>query len=239
MQSYATTVAQATGIARAQATASTVAQNQAAATASAHATAEVQATMIAQKNLYTRSTRGTPTIKTALIIDNRLNWDVYPTNDGGGCAFNANALHSSVFKKDFYVPCIAHATNYQNFALDIQMRILQGDEGGVIFRANAINKNFYSFRIRTDGTYTLVLTRNDGHITPLVYDKSSSIKTGRGQSNTLSLIARGSNFYLYINHQYVGSASDDTYTKGSLGVMAIDLQHRTHIAFNNLRVWRL
>jgi hypothetical protein len=239
MQSYATTVAQATSIALMQATASTVAQNQTTATANAQVTAQVQATMLAQQNLYAQSTRGKPTINTALKIDNGLNWDVYPTKDGGGCAFTANAYHSSVFQKNFYVPCITHSTSYQNFALDIQMRILQGNEGGVIFRADAMNKNFYSFRISTNGTYTLVQTRDDGHITPLVYDKSNFIKTGLGQSNTLSLIARGNNFYLYINHQYVGSASDNSYITGRIGFMAIDLQNGTDVAFNNLRVWRL
>ncbi|GCE19644.1 family 16 glycoside hydrolase [Dictyobacter kobayashii] len=230
---------QSSATARTQATQSAINQKWARATVAAQATAQAKATAIALKNIYVQSTSGQPVIDSSLLVQTSQKWDIYPTKDGGGCAFTDGALHSSVFQNGFYAPCIAHATHFQNFALEVQMTILQGDEGGIIFRSNNHDKNFYSFRLKTDGTYGLILTRNDGHTIPLVYDKSKLIRTGADQTNTLTIIARGDNIYLYINKQYVGSASDDTYEAGTIGVIALALNHGTTVAFNNLRVWQL
>lgn len=240
MHQYHTRVAQATHLAQQQATATIIAQNRAIATANAQATVQAKATVTAFQSMLTQSTHGTPTLATPLTFEDGPNWDIYPTQDGGGCAFTGNALHSSVFQANYYTPCIAHNTSYQNFALEIQLSFLQGDEGGVIIRSDTNGNNFYSFRIRrSDRTYAFVLTHDDGHATPLVNGNSSAIQSGTNQLNTLSLIARGSSFYLYINHQYIGSISDDTYRTGSLGVIALDRKNATDIAFTNLRVWKL
>jgi hypothetical protein len=240
MYQYHTSVAQATHSAQQQATATTVAQNRAQATANAQATVQAKATASAFQNVLVQSTHGTPTLATPLTFEDGPNWDIYPTQDGGGCAFTGNALHSSVFQANYYTPCIAHNTSYQNFALEIQLSFLKGDEGGVIIRSDTNGNNFYSFRIRrSDRTYAFVLTSDNGHATPLVNGNSTLIQTGINQLNTLSLVARDSTFYLYINHQYVGSISDDTFRTGSLGVIALDRKNATDIAFTNLRVWKL
>lgn len=239
MKRYNTSVAQATNTAQQQATATTLAQNKAIATANAQATVQAVATIMAFQNMLAQNTRGIPDISSPLAFEDGPNWDIYPTQDGGGCAFTNNALHSSVFQPDYYTPCLAHATNYQNFALEVQINIQRGDEGGIILRSDAASKNFYSFRIRSDGTYAFVLTHDNGHATLLVYDKSNLIKIGNNQVNTLSLIARGSNFYLYINQQYIGSTNDNSYSAGAIGVMALDHTNKTDCAFTNLRVWKL
>lgn len=233
-------------VANANATKSAVAQNKATAKASVHSTAQaqhsvaqVQATATSLQNLYTRSTSGPPALDTPLFFNSSAQWDIYPTKDGGGCAFSANALHSRAFQTNYYSPCIAHATSFQNFVLQIQMTIIKGDEGGIIFRSNSHDQDFYSFRMRNDGTYGLILTQNDGHTTPLIYDQSNLIKTGDGQTNTVTIIAQGNIFYLYMNKHYVGSASDSTYSTGSIGIMAVDRKNQTDVAFNNLRIWKL
>ncbi|GER88523.1 hypothetical protein KDW_26850 [Dictyobacter vulcani] len=213
--------------------------SKATAIAHAQATTYARASDSSQQKLYVQSTRGKPTFSSPLFFDTGDNWDIYPTKDGGGCTFTDNALHSSVFQDSYYAPCIAHDLHVQNFALEIQMTILKGEEGGVIFRSNANDKNFYSFRLRCDGTYGLILTRDDGHTTPLVYDKNTLIKNGNGKTNIVTIIARANIIYLYINKHYVGSASDNTYRAGSIGVLAVDRQKGTDVAFNNLRLWKL
>jgi len=210
-----------------------------AATQTPHKQSTAQATSIALQNLYTQSTSGHPILDTSLFYNSSAKWDIYPTQNGGGCAFTANALHSKALQANYYSPCIAHATNFHNFALEIQMTIMNGDEGGIIFRSNSHDQDFYSVRVRSDGTYGLLLTRNDGYTTPLIYDQSNLIKTGSGHTNTITIIARGDIFYLYMNKHYVGSASDSTYSSGSIGVMAVDRKNQTDVAFNNLRIWKL
>ncbi len=209
------------------------------ATVLSRATVQAQVTATAMEDILTRSTRRIPDINSSLAFQTTTNWDSYITQDGGGCAFRDNHYHASVFKQDFYTACIAHATNFNNVAIEVQMTIIRGNEGGLLFHSTNNDKNFYSFRLSSDGTYSLLLTQNDNHIVSLVYDKSTLIKTGTGQPNLLTIIAQGPNFYLYINRHFVASASDSTYTSGTLGLVAVDRTAGTDIAFSNLRVWRL
>jgi hypothetical protein len=55
----------------------------------------------------------------------------------------------------------------------------------------------------------------------------------------LTVIAQGNNIYLYINKQFVGSASDGTYGSGEIGFFASDTNNATDVAFSNARVWAL
>ncbi|GCE05579.1 hypothetical protein KDAU_29080 [Dictyobacter aurantiacus] len=222
-----------------QATQAAIRQKKAASTAAAQATVQAQATTTALQNLYTMSTRSRPAISAPLLFETGQKWDIYPTRDGGGCAFTPDGLHSSVFKTGSYAPCFAHATRFRNFALEMQMRIEKGDEGGIIFRSTNHDKSFYSFRIDRSGVYGLILTRGDGYAIPLIYDQSPFIKTGIGRTNTLTIIARDDNIYLYINRHYVGSASDNSYRIGTIGIMAVNRQHATVASFSNLHIWRL
>jgi hypothetical protein len=194
-------------------------------------------TTSSMQDLYKSRTSGKPDIHSLLAFQTDANWDVYPTQDGGGCAFMGNALHASVHAPNYYIPCIAHATNYHNFALQIDMKLLKGDEGGIIFRASNQNKNFYSFRIRSDGSYRLIKTKDETHATTLIYDTTPGLHTQPGQDNQLTVIVQDQHIFLYINQQFVSSTSDATYTAGSIGVIALDHQHETDVAFSNLDVW--
>ena len=221
------------------------ARNQATATAQAYAKAtatsqaQAQATTTALQNIYNRATNGTPALASSLAFQTGSNWDIYDATGGGGCGFTGGALHASIAQKNFYVPCFAHATNFGNFALEVQMTILKGDEGGLIFRANDATSQFYIFRVGHDGTYTLLVSKDNTHNTPIAYDKSAAIKVGFGQTNLLTVIAQGSNFYLYINKQFIGSTNDGSYTTGEIGIFAGNNGNPTDVAFSNIHVWTL
>ncbi len=223
----------------AQSTAIVHAQATAVANATATAQAHVQATATALQNIYNQATSGTPVLASSLAFQTGSNWDVYDAVGGGGCGFTGAALHASVFQKSYYVPCFAHATNFGNIALEVQMNIIQGDEGGLIFRANDVANQFYIFRVGHDGTYSLLVTRDNQHNTPILDDKSAAIKTGFGQTNLLTVIAQGSTISLYINKQFVGSTTDGSYARGEIGVFAGNGGHPTDVAFSNIRVWTL
>jgi hypothetical protein len=227
--------AHAKATAAAQATATGQAYAQATATAQAHA----KATASALQSTFTQATSRTPALNSSMDVQDGANWDVYNAVGGGGCAFVSGALHSSISQKQFYVPCFAHATNFSNFIFDVQMTIVKGDEGGVIFRGNDAASKFYYFRVGRDGIYTLNVSKDDKNSAPILFDTSSAIKTGAGQTNQLRVVAQGHNIYLYINQQFVGSTSDPSYNAGEIGVFAGDNQHATDVAFSNARVWPL
>ena len=119
------------------------------------------------------------------------------------------------------------------------MTILKGDEGGLIFRANDMNSKFYYFRIGRDGIYSLNISKDDKHSTPIAFDTSAAIKRGVGQTNVVTVIAKGPTIYLYINKHYVSSTTDKSYNAGKIGVFAGDNRNATDVAFNNARVWQL
>ena len=228
-----------TAIANGHATATAQAYANATATAQTQATAQAQATLTAQQNFYTQSTGGTPTLNSPLSYQDAANWEVYNTTDGGGCGFNGGAFHSSVPTKGYYVACFARATNYSNFAFQVQMTILKGDEGGVLFRANPTGYQYYFLIISRSGTYSLYLSKDKQHNLSIAGDKSSAIKTAVGQANLVTVIAKGGTISLYINKQFVGSVNDSTFSAGQIGILSSDNTNSTEVAFNNALVWKL
>jgi len=231
--------ARATAQANAQATGTAQALVNATATAQSIATAQAVATATALQNIYNQATGGNPLLNEALNGQDSLNWDQYPAVGGGGCGFSGGALHANVPQKGYYVPCFAQASNFSNFTLQVQMTIVQGDAGGVVFRANSASSKFYIFAVGRDGSYTLLISLDDKHSNPLTYGNSRAINTNLNQTNLLTIIARGSNIYLYVNKQYVGSVSDSTYSSGQIGLFGADNTNPTDVAFGHIQIWQL
>ena len=246
-QATATAVSQVTGTAQSNATAmagatgTAVAQANATATAFAQSTAQANATATALQNIYTSATSGTPTLNDPLSQQDSSNWEVDTKNGGGGCAFTNGAFHASMPQAGFFASCFAQASNYSNFAFQVQMNILKGDRGGIIFRADSANFKFYLFRVGQDGSYNLFLyvDNNGSHARSLIQGNTSAIHTGQNQNNTVAVVARNANLYLYVNQQYIASVSDNTFGSGQIGLFAEDQKNPTEVAFSNLKIWTL
>ncbi len=238
-QTQLTMETRATAQANAQATGTAQALVNATATAQSIATAQAVATATALQNIYNQATRGTPLLNEALNGQDSLNWDQYPAVGGGGCSFSGGALHANIPQKGYYIPCFAQASNFSNFTLQVQMTIVQGDTGGVVFRANSTSSKFYIFSVGRDSSYSLLISLDDKHNTPLTYGNSRAINTNLNQTNLLTVIARGSNIYLYVNKQYVGSVSDSTYSSGQIGLFGADDTNPTDVAFSHIEMWQL
>ncbi len=135
--------------------------------------------------------------------------------------------------------CTARATNFIDFAYQVQMTLVKGDQAGIIFRFDGIRKAFYSCSISNKGTYALDIDNQQGFVSQLTSGSSSAIKTGLNQSNLVAVLARGSQIYLYVNGQYLASAQDSTYKNGAIGVIAEDDGHPTEALFSDAKVWKL
>lgn len=228
-----------TAAVNAQASSTAVANTKISATAQARATVQGQATASAYQGLYTQATGGAPVISSPLAFQDNSNWDVYDTNDGGGCSFVGGALHSNVLTKGYYVPCFARNTNVTNFAFQVQMIIVKGDEGGLLFRANPSTNQYYFFMVSRGGYFSLYLSKDKQHNLSIAGDNSNAIKTTIGDPNLLTVIGKGSTFYLYINKQFAGSVNDPSFASGQIGVFGSDHTNTTEVAFKNAQVWAL
>ncbi len=182
---------------------------------------------------YTTATSGTPVLSDSLASPSTNNWDIFAGTSG--CNYIGGRYHTKNTQPSTFIQCYAQATQFRNFAFQIDMTTLSGtqqDGGGIIFRATQ-NEN-YRLRVGVDGSYDLV---NQEH--GLLNGSSPAIKTGLNQTNTLTIIAKEQHIYLYINQQYVADVNADPTISGKIGVMAVCWNKPTEEVFSNAKVWQL
>jgi hypothetical protein len=204
---------------------------------------QATATPSAQKpqDLYTQITQATPALDDPLRVNDTNNW-TESTSADGSCAFTGGAYHASVQQQNMYMLCIAQATNFSDLAYQVQMTIVKGEYGGIVFRTDSSQSKYYSFFIDRSGTYTLITSVDNTGTQDRVLHKDTSafIRTGLNQANLLAVVARGSNIYLYINQQYITSASDSTYHAGQIGVFGGNYtQAPADVVFSHIQVWKV
>lgn len=225
-----------TQTAQAQATSA----GQATAHTAASSTAQAQATAQAYQALYTQATGGTPALNDSMSSQSGSQWEELTSSVSGTCSFSGGSYHAVMPTTNYFQPCFATAQSFGNFAYQVNMSIVRGDEGGIIFRANEASSTFYLFRIDSTGTYDLYLYKNNqaSQAQSLLSGQSSLILPGT-RGNEITLIAQGSNLSLYINKQYLASVTDNTYNTGIIGVFGEDKTQTTDVAFSNIKVWIL
>jgi hypothetical protein len=240
-QANVTTTAQSNATGTAQAAATATIEANATTTAQAQATAHVQATATALQAIFNQATSGTPALNDPLSQQDTNSWEVDDKTGGGGCAFTGGSYHASMPQAGFFASCYAQNSNFSNFAFQVQMTILKGDRGGIIFRSDSAATKFYLLRFDQNGTYNFfVYSGNSGsNAKNLLEGSAPSFHTGAKQANQIAVVARGSNIYLYVNQQYLTSLSDSTYSSGSIAVFAEDHTNSTEVAFSNAQVWNL
>jgi flagellar basal body-associated protein FliL len=239
-----TSTAQANAQATANVLATSTAQANATATAHASATAVASATATANQAILSQATSGTPALNDPLNAPSSNNWDQLSASNStqsGSCAYAGGAYESSMPTKGFFQPCYAEAPTFNNFAYQVQMTIKQGDEGGILFRADTANSKFYLFRITQSGAYDLfVYIDNQGtHAKNLLSNSTSLFKQGLNQPNTITVVAKGSNLFFFINGQYLDSVNNTTLGTGKIGVFGESNTNSTMVAFSNAEVWQL
>jgi hypothetical protein len=196
----------------------------------------------AQQALYDQTIAKTPVMNDPLSGPDNFGWDNY-TGDNGKtrCFFSQNTLHS-IAQPDYFSPCYARATNYQNFVLQVKMTLISGHSGGLVFRADSTNDKGYQFRISTDGSYILnrIILDQHGQIQSngetVVSGSSTLIQQG---TNQLAVMAQGETITLLINGKYVDSAMDNTYHAGQVGIYVDSDASSVEGIFSYLQVWKL
>jgi hypothetical protein len=196
-------------------------------------TPQAMATANASQEMYTQATNGSPFYSNSLQGNTGGVWIT-----GEGCDFTGGAYHV-VGQKGLYITCPATLGPLGNLAFEAQVTIVKESIGGLMFRASQSTSGSlqgYFFGIDIGGGYYFTVYQN-GQGVSLTHGFSQAVRTGRNSPNVLSVLAHGSNMYLYINHQYVDSVSNATFTSGLVGVFCLSFYEDGDVAFNNVRVW--
>lgn len=177
---------------------------------------------------------GTLVLNDPLVNASRgYHWEV--GSDGvGDCEFKGGAFHVSIVKQNYIEYCVANSINVSDFAYQVQMTMLKGDRGGIVFRSSDTSGYYFSTGI--DGSYALAAFGN-GFYNVLQKGTISPVKLK--QPVVMAVVARGTDIELYVNYHKIGSVSDSTLSSGEVSVAAEDVNTTTEIAFNNAKVWKL
>lgn len=168
-------------------------------------------------------------------------WDEGTSINGKGvCQFTGGAYHVSA-QEGRGASCFARNITLSDFTYEVQMTIVQGEEGGIVFRyrTNGEQMFFYLFTINSQGDYHLD-SFNDIVSFTTMPGRSPAIKVGLNQSNLVAVVARGNTIEIYVNGQPVTGITDDTSSQGKIGVV-VDGSANTpgEVVYSNARVWEL
>ncbi len=185
----------------------------------------------------------------ALILVGEGIFLLAPRNDQQGngtsvCGFASGAYHlTGKTKGGLFCDPEAASLTLSNVVFEATITIIQGDEAGVIVRADQTKQTDYLASLTTDGSYVIVSENSTANpqnpYKTLSSGKNRAIKTGLNQANVVALAANGNTISLYINGQYVDGTTDTTYKSGQMGVYGYTANNNLDVAVSNVRVWKL
>ena len=211
------------------------ATRQAATAVAVTATAHAQATATGIVATETAITGSTPSLSDSLSNQDDNGW----IDDGSVCTFANSSYNVLLSKSNTLQPCISSKLQYADAAFQVDVTLVSAANGGLIFRASSDSTEFYDFEITNDGKFYFRYRAN-GAYTSLISDTKSSAVLAQGNSNTLLVIARGSDFQLFINNTFVGEIHDSTFATGYLGFGAGTLaSSQGQALFTNLNVYKV
>jgi eukaryotic-like serine/threonine-protein kinase len=169
-------------------------------------------------------------------------------NQNANCTFQQDGYHVTTFQvlPKAVADCRESSTRYTNMTVSVDMRILRGQSGGLLFYINSrvIDNAGYFFEVDTQGNYMISRSQDfETGLTNVVMQGrtySAALKTGTGASNTLQVIARNGTLLFYINGTFVSQQQDSTFTAGYLGfgAAAAKVGQSADIVYTNITIYQ-
>lgn len=220
------------------------------ATAQAWVKATATATDNLKRNPYTST--GVLVMNDSLSNDQSTYWHS-STNQvtGAACQFGQDGYHV-IAPTNISSACLATNIDEKNFTYEVQMTFLkigtQYSMGGIVFRGNQADNQYYRFGLYASGRYSLdICTVSDDACTILVNGRSlapiPSFNHGAdyiNQVNTVAIVANENIFTIYVNNQQAFAPFTDSATpfSGTVGVFANGGKDATtEVVFSNARLW--
>ena len=184
------------------------------------------------------ATSGTPLAAYSLASNTNGLW----TEDAVHCIFEGGSYHVKVLQTNTLQYCPLTKSVQDNTTLQVDVTLLNGNTAGMLLRMNS--DQFYDFEITTSGQ--CFFRRHDPgdgntYVSILAPTKSSAIAPV-GQKNTLTIIANGSTFRLYVNGVAIGGPlQDSNYSVGGLALVTSTLASATYgeASFSNLKIYKI
>ena len=130
----------------------------------------------------------------------------------------------------------------ESFALEISASYTGTADNlyGLIFQV-VDDESFYLFRVTGDGYFIVEKSDAEGVVPLIDWTISDGIATAEGGENLLAVTGLGTEYSVYINGAQVGSFSDESYSGGSVGIVAdaFDPEAPASFFFDNLTVYDL
>jgi 3-keto-disaccharide hydrolase len=224
------------------------------ASAQAIASAIARATTLARENASATAIASTlrnpypPYMGSIALYDPLANndlghsWDLASSGASGACQFVGKAYQSSNANpaKNLYsgTVCFAENTDFSDFTLQVQAVLEQGLCEGIVFRGNSKTNSFDRFVICANAWYDF--RQCNGGYCDVVFANGlfSAINTKPGATNTLAVVASGTDITLYVNGKQMITASDNGFSEGQIGLVTSGYNStRTVATFRDVEVW--
>lgn len=178
------------------------------------------------------------------LTSNHLGWDAVPAVQNG-CVFTTSGYEVHADSKNKLQACFANKTSFSDFALQLEMTLMAGEVGGIIFRGDYF---LYLTAGPVVGYLDLSASTRNGYITDLLpncepFQAGCSIGESlvKGQTVVITVIARGTSLELYVDRIRVRTLTNGVSLAGNIGVFAAiengqqDVQ--TKALFAGMRIW--
>jgi eukaryotic-like serine/threonine-protein kinase len=168
-------------------------------------------------------------------------WQEGANGGGAACRFKDGTYHVIQPQPGDFHTCFAQVPDFNNFVYQVEMTMISGDYGGIVFCADSTGSTFYYLSIGRDTNFYLkrIVDGNTAHALLLADGVATSFHADLAQPNVLAVVVRNGTMTLYVNRQSIGSIGYPAYCHGQIGVFAGDAGASTDIAFSNVRMWEL
>ncbi|GHO91803.1 hypothetical protein KSF_018510 [Reticulibacter mediterranei] len=163
----------------------------------------------------------------------QANW-----NESNSCTFQGDGYH--VTSRSALVTCMESSHSYRDATISVDMTLLNGQIGGVIFRMSSVpfvgNYAGYLFEVDSQGNYSFSCSSITAGNTVL---KEGSIphgfRSGYHVKNTLQIVMNGSSLSFYINGVFLDQETDTAFAAGTMGFLALSAS----AVYSHLRIYSI
>ncbi|PID87080.1 MAG: hypothetical protein CSA11_05385 [Chloroflexi bacterium] len=165
-------------------------------------------------------------------------------NDAGAVGQVVDGVYDMLVEADDATIWTTAGQSFADGVYQVEATQVSGPDNngyGMVFRLDDDKDDFYTFKISGDGYVWIGRYHGGGtEVEPLISDhwfESPAVNKGADRTNVLRVNAEGGNMIFYVNDQEVGRVTDNTFSKGDIGLLVDTLGFGgVQIQFDNFTV---